>query len=86
MAFELVWTEQAQKELKKLETVLAKRIFEKIVWANESNVLFLEKVQASSLVKYRVGSYRVFFEKGPETTLFVLSVQHRSKAYQRIKK
>ncbi len=86
MPFELVWTEHAKKDLNKLETVWAKRIFEKVVWANENNVLFLEKMQASSLVKYRVGSYRVFFERGSENTLFVLTILHRSKAYQRIKK
>jgi len=86
MPFDIIWTAQVKKDLKKLEKQLAKRIYGKVCWANQNNVLYLEKVEASKDLKYRVGSYRVFFEKLPGNTLFVLTVKHRSTAYKRIKK
>ncbi|MFA4907956.1 MAG: type II toxin-antitoxin system RelE/ParE family toxin [archaeon] len=85
MPFDLVWTDQARKNLGKLEQGTAKRIFGKVNWANENNLLFLEKVASLPLMKYRVGAYRVFFEKGPENSLFAMTVRHRSKAYERVR-
>ena len=86
MPFDLVWTDQVKKDLKRLEKQLAKRIYEKVCWANQNNVLYLEKIAGSSDLKYRVGSYRIFFEKLSGNTLFVLTVLHRGIAYKRIKK
>ena len=86
MPFQLIWMEEVRKDLKSLEKTVAERIYKKIVWANENNSLFLEKVEGTDYLKYRVGSYRTFFEKGPENALFALTVKHRSVAYKRIKK
>ena len=83
MPFAIIWTDRAKKDLKKLEKPLAKRIFEKISSFNEKDLLLLEKVKDQEFFKYRVGSYRVFIEKGPQGTIFVLTVKHRKNAYKR---
>jgi mRNA-degrading endonuclease RelE of RelBE toxin-antitoxin system len=85
MRFELIWSDEIKKELNKLDNLLAKRVFEKIIWANENNSLFLEAVKGTSFFRYRIGHYRVFFEKGPENALFVLHLRHRSVAYKKMK-
>ncbi|MDO8625587.1 MAG: type II toxin-antitoxin system RelE/ParE family toxin [Candidatus Diapherotrites archaeon] len=86
MPFDIVWTDQIKKDFKRFDKHLAKRIYEKVRWANQNDVLRLEKVEASDDYKYRVGSYRVFFEKLPGNVLFALTVLHRSIAYKRTKK
>lgn len=83
MPFQIIWTREAQKNLRKRERQLSERIYGKISAFNEQDLLLLEKVHASSLYKYRIGKYRVFFEKGPQNTLFVVSIRHRKNAYKK---
>ncbi len=83
MPYNIVWTENSKKDLKKLEKTLSQRIFEKIIFCNEKDLLFLEKLKNQMIYKFRVGDYRIFFEKGPHNSLFVLTIRHRKNAYKK---
>jgi mRNA-degrading endonuclease RelE of RelBE toxin-antitoxin system len=83
MLFILIWTEEVQKDLSKLEKYVAKRIVEKVEWANEANMLFLEKIESSKDLRYRVGDYRVFLGKKPGNKLLAKGISHRKKAYKK---
>lgn len=83
MPYLLIWSDEIQKDLSKMEKYIAQRIFEKVGRANQTNTLFLEKVQGSDDYKYRVGQYRVFFSKKPENKLFAKGIEHRKKAYKK---
>lgn len=84
MPLAIVWSNRSRKDLKSLEKQVAKRIFEKIISFNAQDLLFLEKVAGQVFFKYRVGSYRIFFEKAPDGTLIVLTVLHRKNAYKNL--
>lgn len=86
MVFELIWTGKAKKDLKKLEHLAAKRIFEKIIKASREEQFFLEKVKGFSFFKFRVGDYRVLIKKFSATKkLVILGIKHRKNTYKNLK-
>ncbi len=83
MSFVVIWSEQALKELSKLDKSLADRIVTKIEYANAIGTLHLEKVKGKTVYKYRVGTYRVFFDRSLHDTAEVIHIEHRKKAYKK---
>ena len=82
MAF-VRWSKDALRDLEKLDTAIASRIVEKVVWleGNFSNVL-PEKLhgELKDWYKLRVGDYRVLYSmRGEEIT--VEAVGHRRDIY-----
>lgn len=84
MPFVLIWSEQAVKELSKLEKDIAARIVNKMDYANSTNTLRLEKVEGKPFFKYRVGDYRVFIQKTLPDTAEIIHIEHRKSAYKNI--
>ncbi len=85
MAFELIWTKGAKKDLSKLEPQTSKRIKNKIKKLILADRPELEKVKGKDFYKYRVGHYRVFLDVYPfNKKLVVLQIIHRKKAYKNI--
>ncbi|QQR92192.1 MAG: type II toxin-antitoxin system RelE/ParE family toxin [Candidatus Iainarchaeum archaeon] len=81
MPFILIWADEAKKDLKKLETHIAQRIFLKINDANATDSLLLEKMKGRTDYKYRVGDYRVFFSFKGNNTYLVVAIEKRENAY-----
>lgn len=88
MNYEVVWSLTAKKDLDKLPRAIAQRIVAKIhQHAKSSNPIAFAKRLAGSFAGYyrfRVGDYRVIFEKevhSQMTLLLILSVDKRDKAY-----
>jgi len=85
MPWNIIWTEKAKKDLEKLDKNTAKRIYEKIIYANTTGLLFLEKVEKiENIFKYRVGNYRVLITKINLETISVLAIRHRKNVYKNI--
>ena len=84
MAFEIVFSEMASKEFKKLDKQLQKRIGEKLLeYAASENLSEAKKLTNSNLGqwRYRIGDYRVVFDlSGKE--IQVLKIAHRSEVYE----
>jgi mRNA-degrading endonuclease RelE of RelBE toxin-antitoxin system len=90
--YQIKTTPTFDKDIKKLDRQIAKRIIQKIEYlANHPELLrfpikYLPK-HLEDLQKYRVGDWRVYFwadHKKREITLY--GVEHRGVAYKRFKK
>jgi mRNA interferase RelE/StbE len=84
MAFDVIFSQRAAKEFKKLDKQIQKRIIEKLTeYATDENLSEAKKLINSKLGqwRYRVGDYRIIFDlSGKE--IQVLKVAHRSEVYE----
>jgi len=84
MAFDVIFSQRAAKEFKKLDKQVQKRIIEKLTeYATDENLSEAKKLINSKLGqwRYRVGDYRIIFDlSGKEVQ--VLKVAHISEVYE----
>ena len=83
MAFKVVVTSPAQKDIKKLDQVVKKRIFKKILVFSKNPHYYSKKLSHSKLGDYRwrTGKYRIVFSlKGK--TIFIFRIRHRKEIYR----
>lgn len=84
MAFNVVFSNRAAKEFRKLDKATQKRIADKLIeYAREENLREAKKLTNPILgeFRYRIGDYRVIFDL-EDKELQVLKVAHRSKVYE----
>ena len=86
MAFKIIWTNSAEKDLDKLEHFIIKRIIKKIdkLIYNpfEQNI---KKLIALPYYRLRVGDYRVIFDiQQNKLIILIINVEHRKKVYKRM--
>ncbi|MBI5553174.1 MAG: type II toxin-antitoxin system RelE/ParE family toxin [Candidatus Diapherotrites archaeon] len=85
MTFQLIWTNRARKDLKKLEKPVAERIIREAELLSAQETVFLEKLTGSEYYKLRVGDCRIIIIKFSATQkLAILKVGHRKNIYDRI--
>lgn len=83
MAFEIIWSESASRQLKKLDRSVARRIFDKVGELRENPHRFVQKLVNSPYYRLRVGDYRVILDIREATLrILVLKAGHRSLIYQ----
>ena len=83
MAFKVVVTSPAQKDIKKFDQVVKKRIFKKILIFSKDPLYYGKKLTNSKLGDYRwrTGKYRIVFStKGK--TIFIFRIRHRKEIYK----
>ena len=84
MAFEIIWSDLAIRQLKKLERTIASRIFNKVGELVENPNRFVQKLVNSPYYRLRVGDYRVILDiQGALLRILVLKVGHRESIYDR---
>ncbi len=85
MIFQIIWSELAAKELKKLDKTVAKRIFKKVSELNENPYHFdVTKMVGDPYFRLRVGDYRVIFDiQNDMLRILILKVGHRKKVYKK---
>ncbi|MBN8591060.1 MAG: type II toxin-antitoxin system RelE/ParE family toxin [Anaerolineae bacterium] len=84
-AYSLEFTDSARDDLKKLDRVIASRIYKKLMWLAEN----VEAIDHESLTgnlanyyKYRIGDYRVIYDLDWEGRIVIVAViGHRSRVY-----
>lgn len=82
MAYTIIWSDSAIKQLKKLEQGIAKRIYEKVGGLSGNPLRNTTKLVGETGYRLRVGDYRVVFDiKHKELQVLVLQVGHRSSVY-----
>jgi len=83
MGFEIIWSEPAVKELKRLDRVVAKKIFEKVGELSEDPYRNVKKLVGLPYFRLRVGDYRAILDIQKEVLrVLVLKVGHRKKIYK----
>lgn len=90
MVYSLVYTNQAEKDLDRIDKVMAVRILKKMdSFVKLSNPLVKAKQLTGFDIptyRFRVGDYRIVFRKDIKTNclviLVVLSVAHRKEVYR----
>ncbi len=84
MAFEIIWSDSAIRQLKKLDRSVARRIFDKVGELAENPHRFVQKLANSPYYRLRVGDYRVILDiQGDVLRILVLKVGHRGAIYDR---
>jgi mRNA interferase RelE/StbE len=82
MPFEIIWSDSAASQLKKLDRTVARRIFDKVGELREKPQRFLRKLVNSPYYRLRVGDYRVILDVQENVLrILVLKVGHRKSIY-----
>jgi mRNA interferase RelE/StbE len=83
MHYQIVWSEPAADELRKLNRQLAKPIFHKVSELKEDPFRYVTKLVGSPTYGLRVGDYRVILEiQGSCLKILVLKIGHRRDIYK----
>ncbi|MBE0525035.1 MAG: type II toxin-antitoxin system RelE/ParE family toxin [Methanosarcinales archaeon] len=83
MQFQIIWSESAANELKKLDRLVAKRIFKKVSKLSENPYHNVTKLVNAPYYRLRVGDYRIIFEIQNEILkILILKVGHRKSIYK----
>lgn len=80
--FEVIWSASALAQLKKLDRVIARRIFNRVGELRENPLPQVRRLVNSPYYRLRVGDYRVILDiQGRLTRILVLKVGHRRTIY-----
>src|SRR2546426_9597294 len=83
MVFEILWSDSAVRQLKKLDRSVDRRIFEKAGDMREKPHRFVQKLANSPYYRLRVGDYRVIVDiQGAFLRIFVLKVGPRDSIHR----
>ena len=83
MPFEIIWSEKAVKELKKIERPIAKRIFNAITQLKEDPFHNIIKLTNSPYYRLRVGDFRIILDiQKNQLRILIIKVGHRKKIYK----
>jgi len=84
MVFEIIWSESAIAQLKKLDRTVARRIFGKVGQLAENPHYLVQKLVNSPYYRLRVGNYRVILDiQHNLLRILVLKVGPRDSIYDR---
>jgi len=84
MHFKIIWSEAAVRELKRLDRVVAKQIFEKVGQLREDPYRNVKKLVGLPYFRLRVGDYRVILDIQKDVLrVLVLKVGHRKRIYKK---
>jgi len=84
MPWRIRWTDQAVRDLSRLDHTVARRIVLKIEQAATDPIRFFSRLVGGDDYKLRVGDYRLLALRSHETmTVLVERVDHRSRVYRR---
>ena len=86
MAFEIILSDEALSQLKKLDNATVKRILGRLKSARENPAHFFERLVGREEYKMKIGEYRIiakiFYR---EERIFILSLGHRRNIYKKLK-
>lgn len=84
MVFEIIWSDSAIRQLRKLDRTIARRIFNKVGELADNPHRFVQRLVNSPYYRLRVGDYRVILDiQGSLLRILVLKAGHRGSIYDR---
>lgn len=82
-SFEIIWSESAARELKKLDRAVARRIFDRVGELQKDPFRHVQRLVNSPYFRLRVGDYRVILDvQQGVLRVLVLKVGHRKSIYR----
>lgn len=82
MPFEIVWSDTASRQLRKLDRAVASRIFHKVGELQHEPYRSVRRLAGEPYYRLRVGDYRVFLRiLDRELQVLVLKVGHRESVH-----
>jgi len=83
MDFEIIWSDSALRQVKKLDRSVGRRIFDRVGELRRDPYRHVRKIVNSPYFRLRVGDYRVVLDiKGDVLRILVVKVGHRSTIYR----
>lgn len=84
MSYKLLYTKTAFEDIKKLDSIVKKRIKKKLEEYSRNPLIHAKRLINSSIGSYRwrIGNYRIVFDID-KTKLIILRVGHRSEIYKK---
>ncbi len=84
MPWRIQWTDQAIRDLSRLDRPVARRIVSKLEQAARDPLRYFSRLVGGDDYKLRIGDYRLLALLSHETTtILVERVDHRSRVYRR---
>ncbi len=82
MTFEIIWSEPAIRELKKIDRSIGKRIYDKITLLRDDPYHNVIKLVNFPYFRLRVGDYRVILDiKKNQLRILIIKIGHRKNIY-----
>lgn len=83
MAYKLLYTKSAAKDIQKLDTVVKKRLKNKLETYASNPLSYAKKLTDFSLGTYRwrIGNYRIIFDMD-QGNIVILRIRHRREIYR----
>jgi len=84
MTYDVIWTDPAERQLRKLDRSVARRIYEKVGELADDPFRSVRRLVGAPLFRLRVGSYRVLLDiQSNQLRILVLQVGPRKSVYNR---
>ena len=84
MAFDILWSDSAARQFRKLDRTVARRIFDRVGELREDPTRHVSKLVNSPYYRLRVGDYRVILDiQRNVLRILVLKVGRRDAIYER---
>jgi mRNA interferase RelE/StbE len=78
--FEIIWSDSAIRQLKRLDRTIAKRIFDSVTKLANNPHRYVRRIVKSPFYRLRVGDYRIVIDiKENRLRILRLKVGHRKK-------
>jgi mRNA interferase RelE/StbE len=82
LKYEIIWSDTTIKQIKKLEYIIARRIYKKVEELSENPYRMSTKLVGDPYFRLRVGDYRVIFEiENEKLRVLIVKIGHRSEVY-----
>ena len=82
MTFEIIWSDSATQQLKKLDRSVAKRIFDAVSKLQQNPTRWVRRIVNSPYYRLRIGDYRVIVDiHENELRVLVVTIGHRKNIY-----
>lgn len=83
MPFEIIWSDSAVTQLKKLDRSVANQIFQKVTQLKENPYRNVKRIVGSPFFRLRVGDYRVITDVQESVLrVLILKMGHGKKIYE----
>lgn len=84
MTWQVIWSEKSVKQLEKIDTKNAQKIYDSVLDCVDDPFKVVLKLTNSSFYRLRVGDYRVILDlQQGKMIIFVVETDHRGKIYKK---
>jgi len=85
MAFEVIWSNRAKKDLSYLQREIVIHILKKVEMARVNPYRLLHKLVGERAWRLRAGDYRIFCDiDNTRDRIEIIQIRHRKNAYKRL--